>query len=177
MMHTTEISSSLLNALKDMTGATRYDFNEAMEGYLPFASTHKLDNWEYHNGEEITELMLRDYNLSPEDYEDETMDRMAYTARKISDAIRGLTGWDKVYLHELEGPAWGSSNGLYLFTCPVSNSTWRTVGIWADCDYEAIEDMEELIRAWGAEDEYSDEEIEHDLELWMSSPAYALIAN
>lgn len=179
-MITTYAPAALINAAKDMSGACRFDFNGIMGGRIPDSllfSGRLWDRWGLDNGQEIGELIAQDVNLCTEGEEVTTGDAMIYTAQQLERLIRGLTGWDSVHLHELMGPAWGTVNGLYLFTCPVSNTTWRTYGVWADSEHEAIEEMTEQLTAWATEDDMTDDEIAHEIELVLSSHVYAVVAH
>lgn len=175
---TRDIDNSILAAFKAIVGADTTDFSYAMEGRIPHDMLlGSLDYWESQYVEEVRDVVLSDCNVCMDSFDDTDVGDLArYTMSTVADALRALTGWDKISLVDIAGAGNKrySSNGFYIFTCPRTNSTWTSLGVWADDCYEALEELESWLAEVAKDNCFDDEEAAHEKELWMSSPAYAL---
>lgn len=178
MIKTIEINDSILAAFKGMVGTDAHEFNAAMQGCIPdgvMFNHRAAQRWEIQHGEEVADVIKRDINYCEPD-EPRDLDLMAYCMSEVANALQSVTGWVRVHLNTLQGPARGSSSGLYLFTCPWSNACTDVFACWADDEWEALEELGEWMAASAEDEEMTDAEYEAEREIWLSSPAYALIA-
>lgn len=172
MIKTIEINDSILAAFKALVGTCEHTLSNARRGYRLDLHPQALNNWAHHYLEEVADVARHDINYCGTAGLD---DLIAYTVMRVNDAITNATGWTYGQMGSLSavlGPSRGSSSGLYLFTAPVSNTTWETYAVWADDANEAIEELQSEIESQADDGE----DAAHQLELVLSSPAYCLQA-
>lgn len=175
MIKTTRIHADLLAAMQDVV-TDKHDMNAVLRGSIPTnleLSSRRLDAWARDWGYEVNEQLERS------DYCEEinsNWDLFRWGAATLGGEVSSLMGWDReVQVVDMiqAGTGW---NNLYLFTQPVSNTIAQVLAVWADDETDAVEALEDWAKEQGEEEGCFSDEIELDIEMWLSSPAYCVEA-
>ncbi|WP_421183305.1 hypothetical protein [Aeromonas dhakensis] len=170
MIKTTRINADLLASMQDAI-ASKYDLNAVLMGIIPEhlnLSSRRMDLWATEWAEEIRNV----YPSAPDD----DHELFLWAAKEFRTAVHAVTEWGRT-LHVTDmvqaGTGW---NNLYIFTQPVSNFSIRVLAVWADDECDAVEALEDWAKEQGEADGCFSDEIELDIEMWLSSPAYCVEA-
>ena len=177
MIKTTRINADLLAAMQDVA-SDKFELNAILRGEIPEAlalHTWRIDRWEIDWADEVRDVADRADSAIDVDTDD-VWDLFRWGAATLGGEVSSLMGWDReVQVVDMiqAGTGW---NNLYLFTQPVSNTIAQVLAVWADDETDAVEALEDWAKEQGEEEGCFSDEIELDIEMWLSSPAYCVEA-